>query len=378
MLWHKLFNKVVTDLGYRSTHTDPCQYFYIDAEGRQSEFCLHIDDVLGASMSPTEGTRLARAFSKAGWEFESNNRIKMYLGMYFGRSINGNIVTYNGTYVDDILRDLKLEHVKPRSTPCPPNIYYTPNTGARASAELHRTYRTAIGSCNWMARSWRPTAIYATSTLSMFLANPSVEHFEGLLWLLGYFKATKRYGSFFRPPTHVTQYIPEYILRCDANWGGDYDGRSTSSYLIGIHSPDEINEGYRTGQWPHGNLIAWYSKRQSITHTSSEGSESHCLVEGTKAILALRNQSMENLMPLQRPTPSLVDNSSTVVNCHEGKISRRNRSQAIHLGFLKENHGTTIEAIKIKGEENDADIGSKPISVKVFQFLHPRLEDQAM
>jgi hypothetical protein len=65
MLWHKLFNKVVTDLGYRSTHTDPCQYFYIDAEGRQSEFCLHIDDVLGASMSPTEGTRLARAFSKA-------------------------------------------------------------------------------------------------------------------------------------------------------------------------------------------------------------------------------------------------------------------------------------------------------------------------
>ena len=87
---------------------------------------------------------------------------------------------------------------------------------------------------------------------------------------------------------------------------------------------------------------------------------------------------MENLMPLTRPTPALVDNSSTVVNSHEGKISRRNRSMAIHLGFLKENHGTTIDAIKIKGEENEADIGSKPTSVKVFQYHHSRLEDFAM
>jgi hypothetical protein len=249
---------------------------------------------------------------------------------------------------------------------------------ALASPELHRTYRTAIGSCNWMVRGWRPTALFAASSLSMFLANPSVEHYEGLLWLLGHFKSTRRYGSFFRPPSIITQYIPEFILRCDANWGSDYNGRSTSSYLIGAFSPNQINEGYRTSDWPHGNLIAWYSKRQSITHTSSEGSESHSLVEGTKAILALRNQAMENLMPLTRPTPALVDNSSTVVNSHEGKISRRNRSMAIHLGFLKENHGTTIDAIKIKGEENEADIGSKPTSVKVFQYHHSRLEDFAM
>ena len=212
----------------------------------------------------------------------------------------------------------------------------------------------------------------------MFLSNPSFEHQSGLHHLLGFFKGTRRYGSFFTPHPTIQQYIPEYLLRCDANWGSDYNGRSTSSYLVGTHSPSEIDEGYRTGNWPHGNLIAWYSKRQSMTHTSSEGSESHCLVEGTKAILALRNQSMENLMPQPRPSPALVDNSSTVVNCHEGKISRRNRSMAIHLGFLKENHGVTIEAIKIKGEDNDADIGSKPVSVKVFQKLHPHLEDEAL
>jgi hypothetical protein len=87
---------------------------------------------------------------------------------------------------------------------------------------------------------------------------------------------------------------------------------------------------------------------------------------------------MENLMPLSRPTPALVDNSSTVINSHEGKISRRNRSMAIHLGFLKDNHGSTIETIKIKGEDNEADIGSKPTSVKVFTHLHSRLEDQAL
>jgi len=229
-----------------------------------------------------------------------------------------------------------------------------------------------------MVRGLRPSAAYAAGTLSMFLSNPSVEHFDAMLWLLGYLKHTRRYGSYFRPQRIIKQYIPEYILRCDANWGGDYNGRSTSSYLIGIHSTDEITNGYRTGVWPHGNLIAWSSKRQSVTHTSSEGSESHCLVEGTKAILALRNQSMENLMPHARPSPALVDNSSTVINCHEGKISRRNRSMAIHLGFLKDHHGVTIDAIKINGSDNDADIGSKPVSVKTFQRLHPHLEDQAI
>jgi hypothetical protein len=235
-----------------------------------------------------------------------------------------------------------------------------------------------MGSTAWIVRFWRPDASWPQAKLSHFLHNPSAEHFEALLWMLGYLAATARCGIYFKISEPISPHFPHYIVSCDANWAGDYNGKSTSSYIIMAQSPESIRNAIISGIWPSGNFISWLSKTQSVTHTSSEGAESHCVVEATKELLALRNQSQEIEMTIVVPSPTLIDNSATIVNCHEHKTSRRNRHQAVQLGFLQDNHGTTFEAHKIKSSENIADIGSKPVTVAVFNYLIGRLIDKAV
>ena len=378
MLWHKIFGRVFTMLGYTATITDVCQYFHISAAGLQTELVIWVDDLIGASMDPHEGNRIADAFHQQGWEFTRDNRLQKILGMFIGQTSAGNPVLYNDQYIEDLIRQLGLQNLKIRQTPGPENTYFVPNDKQLASLELHNKYRKGVGSCNWMVCQWRPDISFYTGHLSRFLNNPSVEHFDALIWLIGYLKGTTRYGIYFQKPRIITQHVPHLLLRCDSNWGGDHDGRSTSSYLVSMHHPSEIEHGYKTGIWPHGNLIGWSSKRQTVTHTSSEGSESQCLVDGIKCVLALRNQVAENKLQITIPTPALIDNSSTIINCHDGKVSKRNKHHAIQLGFLKDHHGTTVEAIKINGSDNTADLGTKPTSVKVFKLLQPNIVQEAI
>jgi hypothetical protein len=377
-LWNQLFLRTAFELGYKATKTDPCYFYYINPRGLQTDFVLWVDDIVGASMDPNEADRIAHTFLAHGWDYTRSNKLEKILGMYIGRSISGNLVVYNSTYIFDVLRELNLSKIKHRSTPAQPNVYFVPNNQQLASPELHKKFRKGMGSTAWIVRFWRPDASWPQAKLSHFLHNPSTEHFEALLWMLGYLAATARCGIYFKISEPISSHFPHYIVSCDANWAGDYNGKSTSSYIIMAQSPECIRNAIISGIWPSGNFISWSSKTQSVTHTSSEGAESQCVVEATKELLALRNQSQEIKMPILVPSPTLIDNSATIVNCHEHKTSRRNRHQAVQLGFLQDNHGTTFEAHKIKSADNIADIGSKPVTVAVFNYLVGQLIDKAV
>ena len=233
-------------------------------------------------MDTKEADRIANAFVSHGWDYTRNTNLHKILGMYIGHSPSGNLVVYNSTYISDVIRELQLSNIKQRTTPAQPNVYFTPNTQQLASKELHTKFRKGMGSTAWMVRFWRPDANWPQAKLSHFLHNPSTEHFEALIWMLGYLSATARSGIYFKISAPISPHLPHFILSCDSNWAGDHNGKSTSSYIIMAQSPDIIRDAIVSDIWPSGNIISWSSKTQSITHTSSEGAESQCVVEATK------------------------------------------------------------------------------------------------
>jgi len=73
----------------------------------------------------------------------------------------------------------------------------------------------------------RPDIAHAVGVVSRFLSNPGNEHWEGVKWILRYFKGTSKMHLSFKRSNLTLQGFS------DADLGGDLDGRkSTTGYIF--------------------------------------------------------------------------------------------------------------------------------------------------
>ena len=172
-----------------------------------------------------------------------------------------------------------------------PNVYYSPNIGAITDTNMHSKYRVLLGTFIWINMQWRMDIDFIVNHLSSFVANPSVEHFNAALRILGYLRKTARWGMVYirSKITTVSTFTPVLLIFSDANWGGDYDSKSISCYIISVCTAEEILNVINNSIYPPGNAITWSSRRQrSFVADSTEAAETFCMVEASKVNAWLR------------------------------------------------------------------------------------------
>ncbi|RVW96946.1 Retrovirus-related Pol polyprotein from transposon RE1 [Vitis vinifera] len=246
--------------------------------------------------------------------------LKYFLGIEVSRSSEG-IFLSQRKYALDLLQETGMSGCQPVDTPI---------------EEAHT----------------RPDLAYALSAVSQYMHNPAEQHMNAVMRILRYLKNAPRKGILFAKNVDH-QSIEVYT---DADWAGAVDDkRSTSGYFTFVG----------------GNLVTWKSKKQNVVARSSAEAEFRGMALGLCEVLWLR-LLLQDLGYLSRqPIRLFCDNKAACDIAHNPVQHDRTKHVEVDRFFIKEKlDDKIVELLKIRSEDQLADILTKAVSRQVFsKFL---------
>ena len=231
-------------------------------------------------------------------------------------------------------------------------------------------YRRIIGMMNYLEKFTRPDIMYAVHQCSRYCEDPKEQHAQAVKWLGRYLRKTKEKGIQWNPDkTGLTAFVDEDFSR---NWHAktakdDIDtARSRHCFILKYQ----------------GILIQWASQLQGMITLRSTESEYVRLSEAIRQILpTMRSikELSERGFPLQKTKPKVMctlfkDNSGAIEIENVPKICPWTKHiNVLYHHFRIYVSNKTIRIRKIDTEDQQADIGTKPLPVAQFTNLRSRI-----
>ena len=230
--WYETLTKMYEKLGYISSRADPCVR-YKKADGEYTLTDTYTDDIFGASKTDEEVRKRKDEMGKE-WEIKDVGGNDYFLGMRVQQNLDdGTIHLTQRPYWEHVLNRFDLTNISPRNTPLPVGFVVDQNMSPKTDSERqemdNKPYRSLLGSVMWGQLATRLDLSFAISLLSRFQANPGIEHWKGLLHVVGYMRNTIDFGLTYSWNAELTP-----LAYVDADYGGCHDTRrSTSGYTSG-------------------------------------------------------------------------------------------------------------------------------------------------
>tara|TARA_R110002050_G_scaffold258929_1_gene398274 strand:+ start:1294 stop:4371 length:3078 start_codon:yes stop_codon:yes gene_type:complete len=221
-----------------------------------------------------------------------------------------------------------------------------------------KSYQQIIGSLNYLAHSTRPDILYAVNTLSRFLQNPRENHYEAAQHVVEYLNSSSELSITFRSVPGCINRLHAY---CDASLTSinTPDGRSTSGCLV----------------FYNNNMVYWKSARQTVVSLSTMESELEAI---TLAVHQLKHLQ-HILHELHRTVHETVIYSDSLIAIkyllsESLMLKPRTRHLALRYHFVrKELQEGKVKIVHVPGQEQLADILTKPLSFPIFYKLRCEL-----
>jgi hypothetical protein len=264
---------------------------------------------------------------------------------------------------------------KPGSKPFEPlspssvsSLYYTVGPAehtpehAALESELGFSYRTLLGEILYAYVVCRPDIGYAITTLSKFSKAPSRIHFSALKRLALYLRATMDWGiHYWRPsPRHE---LPEVPFSAPVPDVDTVVPQATSflelvGYVDSAHANDLRQRRSTTGYgfMLAGGVVAWRTKTQSITATSSTEAEFLAAVSAAKVAKYLRMVLKQLGFEQTQPTILYEDNVSAIRMINAMKPTERSRHIDIQFFAIQDwRQQGHLRLLHVPGIVNPAD-----------------------
>lgn len=175
--------------------------------------------------------------------------------------INQGIVLSQRKFTKELLQDCNLDLSKQAKTPLPPNFKLFTNVGDFYLDPLF--YRCLVGKLNFLTNT-RSNLSFAVQTLSQFLQQPRVPHFQALHHVLRYVAGTIGQGILLYATDQLT--LQGYS---DSDWASCPNSRrSVTGYVMLL------------GNSP----ISWKSKKQGTVSKSSSEAEYRAMAAASSEI----------------------------------------------------------------------------------------------
>jgi len=192
------------------------------------------------------------------------------------------------------------------------------------------TYRTFVGSANWIITLGRFDICFAVSSLARYLMAPRQGHLLAIIKVFGYLKHTingKIVIDISDPPIH-----DEATFENIASWSEfyedteediPYDMPQSSGCMVKLtaivdadHARDKVTRHSVSGIiiLANNTPIMWMSKRQKTVEMSTYGSELITARLGVEELLALRYKLRVMGVMIESVSVMLGDNKATVLN----------------------------------------------------------------
>ncbi|KAH7556718.1 hypothetical protein BM1_06152 [Bipolaris maydis] len=293
--WQKLLSSLLYQLGFQSLPIDTATYIH---QKQKIIIATHVDDLL--IFGPDE-QRIQQLFYKLSdiseLEIKDLGDVTEFLGIQINRS-NRSIYISQESYLQRLLTRFNKQNVKPRKIPLPQGTKLAKNDQTATPKDIN-LFQQQIGALIYLSIFTRPDITYAVNLLSRFMANPSPEHFSNLDHLWGYLSQSSQIGLLYQLSSNIQEGSIKtdqstsmgsdqikLIGSTDADWGGDFDTRrSTTGYIFLL----QLNKSYCA--------ISWLSKLQPTVALSSAEAEFMAYREATKQSIYL-NQIIKSIKPL--------------------------------------------------------------------------------
>ena len=229
-LWYEVLHNFFCDTGFLRSDADHC--LYTKSLGNQSvRVAIFVDDMIIAG----RGDLVDGVISELKHKFHISDLgdLEWFLGIEFKRQ--DDMMTLNQSlYVKKLLEKYNMSNCKPVSTPCIEKGSTLEGDDDEPCDVSNETYRSVVGSLNYIAVCTRPDIQWIVSLLSRFLNLPTTRtRWIALKRVLRYLKGTMHYALALRKSN------AQLVGFCDASWGESVGRKSTSGYCFAIRDAQQ-------------------------------------------------------------------------------------------------------------------------------------------
>ena len=369
----KEFDKCVLECGYANTPWD-LKFYYKWIDGLPLLLIVHSDDfrLFLPQSHLSEWDLLVQTFNAHGYKV-TDATDKEFVGIRITVDEGKNYYTDQTRMIEEVLKEANMMNASGEKLPYPIND--EPLTKGDSATQENTAkcskypYRRVVGQLMYGMVHTLVCIMYALNVLSRFCNNPGERHIKHLKHLLNYLKYAKddrlKYHT-HEGPTDIATMTALLQLRfqCDADLGGNKDnGHSQTSYL-----------GY-LGK----SLICWCSTDQGSISTSTAESEIKAVNHTLKSeVIACRGQ-LNAMGWKQEPTVIEEDNSACVYASNNMHMTRNLRHLDLAQMWIKEKVADkTCILVKVDSKENNSDIGTKRVTLPIFQKLTSTIVDRSL
>jgi hypothetical protein len=253
------------------------------------------------------------------------------------------------------------------TTPLDPNVVLTKKVeneeedmDVKHKDYSSRSYAEHIGALIWLATICRPDISFAVSRVGAYSANPSQAHWTAVKRIFRYLKGTRdlrlTFGGLL-PGTNIANTFGAYS---DADFASNPDDRKSVSGYV-----------YMLG----GGAIAWHSKKQATTATSTTKAEYSALAAAAREAIWLSNlfNGLE-VIDFENPTLIYSDNQAAIIIARDPQHHSRTKHFDVQNHFVREKVELgTIEVEYCPTDEMVADIFTKALPRVKFEKFRQEL-----
>jgi hypothetical protein len=319
--WWETLDVEMSELGYYCSKADPSVRSR-HANGNITITSTYTDDTTGISSSPEEAKR---AKEELGWRYEVKDlgEANMILGIHVERNrMAGTISISQRAYLERILKRFGMTDCNSKPTPLPPGITLSKDQGPKTQEDrvlmADKPYREVLGSIMYAQIGTRPDLSYAVSTLSKYASNPGITHWNALMHVLRYIKATLHYKITYGGKDFKDLRPTGWV---DADYGGDIDSRRSCAGYIFIQA---------------GGPTAWSAQYQPTVALSTTEAEYMAVSRAAKQILWMFSEMEEVGYAQEKPGVLYNDNSGAVALTKNTKNNSRVKHIDIRHHFIRE------------------------------------------
>ena len=315
--WYDTLSRALTDLGFQVNDADP-GVFSAHNDPHTTILAIHVDDCL---ITGSSSELIADYKHKLNQRYSLTDLgpVHWLLGIKIFRNREAHTVSLSQTsYIDTILSRFSLSNTRPLASPISPGATLSKiNTPSDATEMDHMKkipYREAVGSLMYAAVATRPDVTFAISTLSQFLENPGLVHWEAVKHVLRYLSGTKTHALTYGNERH------DLLGYTDADGASQDHRHAISGYTFLID----------------GAAISWASRKQELVTLSTAEAEYVATTHAAKECIWLRRLTSQLFGHVTTPTTLYCDNQAALHLATDDNYHARTKHIDIRFHFIRQ------------------------------------------
>ena len=355
-LWYQHYTERLKEEGYTQSRFDPCLLTRITAD-ETTYICLFVDDTYVFSNKAAHMETFVQRMQKY-YQVTLDTTGESFLGIQFTRQPDGSTIMTQPKLLHKLLKEYPpIGRKYNQDHPYGPTPSRDSGDHSTPPSTNQSEYLRLLGMLLYLTKS-RPDIMAAVSFGASKASRPTTVDNQKLMYIVEYIRKTQSRGH----RIYAASGDPlQFYCTVDASYLLHPDSKGQTGYTIGL---------YREGTFYNR------SAKQALVSTSSTHAERRAIFTLVKDLLFLFSICLDLQLDLQLPAIIMEDNSAviTITTDDQAYLKKCKHFLMVINYIIREQVDLgMIEIQKIAGEDNMADLHTKPLRDGTFERHAPKI-----